>query len=504
MRRYLKKDIVKVLDIMIQANDILAKNLISNQVGNAKALADDLLDSADNIYNSIPETCKAEQKCKDFLNGYMETLAKAFSAKKPAEKISVCALMKKKLSRIKEAVLEEIPNDKLQMVFMPYKAEMWTSMESIWKEAMRDDECEVRVVPIPYYDITNPNNISFHYEIERFPSDVECISYEEYSEEICYPDIIVIHNPYDDTNNMTKVPERFYSSKLIESTAKLVYAPYFTMGLYKEENNAWVLTAPANINADIILAQSERVKKIYTDMGFVGEKILTYGSPKVDAIVNMDRKQVMKKIPDEWKEKVEGKKVFLLNTHLSYFPNCTKLMESKKTRINYAAKFHDEILKAFLNREDCALIWRPHPLMKTMIKGRFPQWLDYIESMERRIRESNNGIIDDLGDYSCSFYLSDALMTTYSSLINEYMVLGKPLLIYQTKLEEEAAATMPINLNVNYFRVGAGAITFEKFRDNVLQGIDPQGSERMEEIRNAFPNLDGKAGEKIYRYLKEY
>ena len=42
--------------------------------------------------------------------------------------------------------------DTFLVVFMPYKAEMWDSMESIWLACREDPACECRVMPLPYYE----------------------------------------------------------------------------------------------------------------------------------------------------------------------------------------------------------------------------------------------------------------------------------------------------------------------------------------------------------------
>lgn len=502
MRRYLKKQIDDMLCMMSEANDIVIKAMMTNQVAKAKVVVTDLEESICEVIMSIPDESTDTEKCKRCMQLYAETLKKLLKAKKTDEKDRMGVEIKKCIAHAQEILRKDIKSDKLRITFMPYKADMWTSMESIWKTAVTDTECETCVVPIPFYDISDPQKAVFHYEADRFPKEVECIHYDKYSEGEEYPDIIVIHNPYDEENNLTRVPERFYSKTLLNSTAKLVYAPYFTISAYKEEKQFWMLTTPANINADFILAQSERVKKIYLDMGYPENKILAYGSPKIDAVINMNKKsveQVWNEVPYEWKSKLYGKKVFLLNTHLSYFPNCSIYM---KKYGNYAKKYHDEILDALLNRTDCAIIWRPHPLMKTMICGCFPEWIEYIDNLEQRILKSTNGVIDQFGDYTYSFIVSDALITTHSSLINEYMVLKKPVMIFQTRILPELEKIAPVNINVNYYRFGKDSISFERFRDDVLQGIDLKYDMRDEEIRKAFPNIDGKAGEKIYNYLK--
>ncbi len=498
MRRYLKKEINRIMDTIAQAGNILQKDLMNNQMNKVKILAEDLSGTVESLMEVIVEDDEAALKCKECLMAYEEALIKCLNAKKTADKLGACALLKKRLEQAREILDYEVLNDKLQIVFMPYKADMWTSMASIWESAMADDDCEACVVPIPYSDITNPEKVSFCYELERFPKELGCVHYENYSEEERYPDIIVIHNPYDEANNVTRVPERFFSSTLINHTAKLVYSPYYTLNTYVEQRHGASFVTPANRNADIIICQSQRMKAIYESIGYSTDKIVAFGSPKIDAVINS--KITKDDIPEKWKEKIGQKKVFLLNTHLSYFP--TSYINKGKTG-DYAVRFHEEIAKAFLDRDDCALIWRPHPLLKTMLKGRFPQCLDYVNSFEERVVNAKNGIVDEQADYFYAFACSDALLSTWSSLINEYMVTQKPVMIFQTQVQKDVALNSPINGNVNYFRFGAGGLTFERFRDNVIMGVDSKKQDRMDEIAKAFPNLDGSAGSKIYKFLKE-
>ena len=40
---------------------------------------------------------------------------------------------------------------KREVVFLPYKASMWDSLESVWKKYDADPEWEARVIPITFY-----------------------------------------------------------------------------------------------------------------------------------------------------------------------------------------------------------------------------------------------------------------------------------------------------------------------------------------------------------------
>lgn len=383
-------------------------------------------------------------------------------------------------------------------VFLPYNASMWTSLESIWQAANSDPDCDTIVIPIPYYNISNLSGLSLNYEGDKLPAYVPVTPFNNYNIEDENPEMIFIHNPYDDVNNLTRVPEKYFSSNLKKYTDCLVYSPYFTYAAHNPGRTDFQYAVPGARNADFIIVQSEKVKDIFISYGHRESKLLAVGSPKIDAIVNKMKQPVI--IPGEWEHKLKDRKVFMLNTHLGYFQksslNTTKIGD-------YAVRYHNEILQAILNKPGRALIWRPHPLLEEMLKDRFPKCYTYVKEIMQLIEESDNGVIDRTADYSIAFRVSDALISTYSSLINEYMVTGRPVMIFQKKASEEEVERAPINRNLNYFRFKPDGMTFESFVDMVCQGKDPLKEKRMEMLDKAFLNKDGTAGEKAYITIKE-
>ena len=135
--------------------------------------------------------------------------------------------LRKSLINIENSVKNDI-KIRLEMVFLPYKASMWDSLESVWEAADADPDCDAYVVPIPYYD-RNPDGSlgKYHYEGGELPSYVPVTHYEEYSFENRRPDAVYIHNPYDNMNIVTTVHPDFYAQKIKDNTEKLVYIPYF-------------------------------------------------------------------------------------------------------------------------------------------------------------------------------------------------------------------------------------------------------------------------------------
>lgn len=409
------------------------------------------------------------------------------------EYLNILGNVKNDLEIIRNSIMKNI-EVRWKALFLPYKAAMWTSLESIWKSARSDPNCDATVVCVPYFDISNPENINIKYEAMDFPKDVPITSFNSYKIEEQEPEMIFIHNPYDEHNNLTRVPEEYYSFNLKKYTKCLVYSPYFTMSRYKKGVADFQYAMPGIYNMDKIVAQSKRVKDIFMTYNHPESRILEAGSPKVEAVINKMKKDM--EIPKEWKDKLKDKKVFLLNTHLSYFPTSSRNTDKNG---DYAVKYHKQILNAILNRKDCALIWRPHPLLKSMIESRFRECCDFVNYMEEAIEQSSNGVIDRTGDYSIAFRCSDALISTYSSLINEYMVTGKPVMIFQKKPLDEYAEKAPIDYRVNYFRFLPYGMKFEDFIDMVIKGEDPKYEERMKEVNKAFLNINEPVGDIIYK-----
>jgi len=139
-------------------------------------------------------------------------------------------ILAEELIRIGNSIKHDI-HVRMEVVFLPYKASMWDSLESIWKAASQDPECDAYVIPIPYYDKNQDGSFGqMHYEGSLYPDYVPVTYYGDYDFARNRPDMIFIHNPYDNNNYLTSVHPFFYSKNLKRFTEKLVYVPYFTLG----------------------------------------------------------------------------------------------------------------------------------------------------------------------------------------------------------------------------------------------------------------------------------
>ena len=209
----------------------------------------------------------------------------------------ICKSLYKKIKiqllELNHEIQTSMPDDKKEVVFLPYKASMWDSLESIWKKMSQDENVEVYVIPIPYFD-KNPDG-SFrkeYYEGDLYPKYVPITKYEEYDFEQRKPDLIFIHNPYDECNMVTSVHPFFYAKNLRSFTEQLIYIPYFILEEINPKDKESInkirdfCITPGVLYADKVIVQSEDMRQIYinvlTEISGDTKEIREYWEKKID------------------------------------------------------------------------------------------------------------------------------------------------------------------------------------------------------------------------------
>lgn len=333
------------------------------------------------------------------------------------------------LLKIEQSVKYDI-KVRLEVVFLPYKASMWDSLESVWKAADEDPCCDAYVIPIPYYDKNVDGTFGeMHYEGEQYPEYVPITWYEDYDFAQNQPDMIFIHNPYDGYNRVTSVHPFFYSKNLKQFTKQLVYIPYFVHQNDKVEEKYCLL--PGTMYANTVVLQSKRVKEQYVKyyMNFVKDqqadvKFQVLGSPKLDS-ANYDSTN----IPDEWNDLIYKngvrRKVVFLNTHL--------VCLTKAFHQDFFIKI-EEIFQYFRNNEDAVLLWRPHPLSVASANAMNPQVKQKYMDLVEGYKKENFGIYDDSSDIHRAVFVADAFYGNKSSVTEMFRALGKPVMIMNLRI----------------------------------------------------------------------
>ena len=452
MRKYKFKQVEKYIELFRKLNegvyeelknDNLAKCSEYLQIAQQRAIdLGTLIEDSEGLGH--PTVDVLEQFCEELYQINEEVLSERGLSPDSA-KLRLDSIV----SKIDKSANSEIKQQKL-VVFLPYKASMWDSLESVWMALDAEEDTTALVIPIPYFD-KNPDGSmkEMHYEGNDYPDNVPITSFEEFDFEGAHPDEIYIHNPYDDMNFVTSVHPFFYTENLKKYTDKLIYIPYFVLAEPDLDNltdevienyRGFVLTKGV-VNSHEVRVQSEAMKKVYVmiltehfgaDTRAAWEdRIKGTGSPKFEKIKRMKREE--QEIPEDWlrlMKKPDGsmKKVILYNTSV------VSLLNQEQKMID---KIKD-VLEVFKEcKDDVTLLWRPHPLIKATLDSMIPELAKQYEEIVRTYRAEGWGIYDDTPDMDRAIIISDAYYGDSSSIVQLYETLEKPIMIQNVDVLEK-------------------------------------------------------------------
>ena len=337
---------------------------------------------------------------------------------------------------IEKSVSEDIKVRK-EVIFLPYKVAMWDSLESVWKAANEDLECDTYVIPIPYFEKNQDGSLGkMVYEGNGYPEYVPVVDFRKYDIEKRRPDEIYIHNPYDNNNGVTSIHPDYYSERLYELTDKLVYIPYFVAdrGVPKD-----LRVLPGVIYAHEVRVTNDKEKEDYIAgmeewidnktlsgdyelyMPNWREKFVVVSSPKYDKVENTKRDK--DKLPKEWADKIyrsDGtrRKVLFYNTTLARLLDKDNILEKIERTIELVTR-----------EEGIVMWWRPHPLYEVTIKNNKPELLEKYRKIVSDYKLKNVGIFDDSSDLHRAIVESDVYYGDGSSVVYLFERLNKPILL---------------------------------------------------------------------------
>lgn len=507
-----KKQIEELALLFGQAHGEIRKALSAQEADSALRLLEDCQSSAILLGEQIEQTQGEDFVTVRYLEEYCEQVYQLYQllerekdtdreTEYGQEAASGIDGLDAQAEQIAESIRRDIPARR-EAVFLPYKASMWDSLESVWQAADADPEWDAYVIPIPYYDRRPDGSLGqLHYEGSQFPDYVPVTGYREYDLEKRRPDVVFIHNPYDGYNRVTSVHPDFYSDVLRQYTDQLVYIPYYVEDEAEFDNreriqlfeNFFVTNCVNNVNK--IFMQSEFFRNIVIDSltkrfgpqsrQHWEKTLYGTGSPKIDQILKKSRQP--QEIPQEWlkileKENGTRKKVILYNTSIA------NLLESQGKMLE---KMRD-VFRIFRdNREEIALLWRPHPLIKTTISSMLPiLWAQYQELVDA-YRAEGFGIYDDTSDTNRALCLCDCYYGDQSSLTFSCRKIGKPILRQNTEILLNDCGHEKINENV--LQDMERKLYMENEKINLYSLIELPAGTRTQ---NAEPEI---CGEKIWK-----
>ncbi len=259
---------------------------------------------------------------------------------------------------------------KKEIVFMPYHAAHWRLLEPLWKEAVSNEENDVKVVPLPYFykKIWSGEVGEVHCDREAFPEYVPITMFEDYDVQNNHPDVIVIQNPWDEWNYTVTVHTNYYAEVLQEQCEELIYIPWFKLDEMNPEDGRglksrkYFVPMPGLVYADKVYLQSEGMKESYIDYlcQWAGEDTKEIWEGKIEAapkIYDIPEEAVPR--PDQWGDK----KVLI------YHISGNGLMEHKQRMLD---KIRSSLYVFEKQAEHIQIVWLQDAMLRERLEKRIP------------------------------------------------------------------------------------------------------------------------------------
>ena len=274
--------------------------------------------------------------------------------------------------------------EKKHVVFMPYKAALWDCLASVYEAARQDRNATVSVVPIPWFEVDELGQAAvMHDETDMFPKELKILSWKKYDIRRKKPDIVFVHNPYDQFNTVARIHENFYLRNIRPYVRELVYVPYYVAIDGKVPKDR--LMSAGLDYADLLPVESEQVRQQYAEV-----------------------------FRNFWQE-------------AGRWPETVQALYIEKGRM--LDKIGRVLRICREQQEQVALLWRPHPLYRESVAYSCPERLASYDELVRRYISEGWGIYDDTPDMYRSIALSDAYFGDMSSVVSLYQRTGKPMMI---------------------------------------------------------------------------
>ena len=308
--------------------------------------------------------------------------------------------------RITDKLIEIHGSADFKIAFLPYKRSMWNSMLSVYEEC-KASGAEVHCMPIPYLRMLDGGKAQ-----DCVDSDFSLFGdIAEPIETLESADFIAIHYQYENNNKVTNMLPQYFTKALKDRYgAKIIYLPYgigASTGVFALQ--------PGCKYIDYAFLEDEKVCERFITcwktqgIDFEG-RCFGYGSAKLDVA-----RSLKKEIPNEWAEIIGDRTVILICNSLG--PYLSEPFE----RIDVYERY---IIRELY--EEHAVIFRPHPLLRSTIKSMRPDTAERYEAFIRSISNWDRVIVDESEYLERAMAAADRLIADPTSVISMWRETGKP------------------------------------------------------------------------------
>lgn len=385
--------------------------------------------------------------------------------------------LEEKLKQFGEILPQEV-RYQIRAVFFAELGEKWDAMESVYEYMWDDPRFDPVVVRTPVGRVVQRNGKQEQeiiYKDFLTPMGIPSLGYDQYDMEQDCPDLAFISQPYESCTL-----ERFWPEYITKYT-RLVYLPYFAPFSNYESAQEALCEMPVYRYAWKIIGSSERHYQFYrkhTANG--GGNMLVTGVPKWDPTVQLRTKPV--DAPESWKTAVSGRKAFLWNSFYDFNGSSLPLFGG--------------IYQWFQAHQDCALIWRAHPMTDAVTKLYYPaQYYERLKECIALVDAAPNMVYDREASYDAAFCGSIAMISDLSSMMFQYLLLDRPVL--HIKTNGRGRVGKDFFIDDCWMEQAKNVEEIQHFLEEVCCGADKNAQVRAMVRQRDIPLADGRCGGRV-------
>ena len=385
--------------------------------------------------------------------------------------------LEKHIQALGECLPKEI-NYPVRAVFFAELGEKWDSMESVYTYMKNDPRFDPVVVLTPVFrEVNTPSGPKREtiYKDYLTPLGIPFFHYNQYSLEKDKPGLAFISQPYESCT----LPQ-FWPQTIAQHT-RLVYLPYWLPEREWNTTRKTLCELPVYQYAWKSVCSSEKHYRYYCKhTSHKGTNALLTGLPKLDGLVALGEQGI--ELPKDW-EGLQNGTVFLWN---SWYDLAISSL-----------RYGKGILEWFQENPGCALIWRPHPMTDTVTKLYRPQSYSVYRNLLKKAEEMPNVVIDKEASCKAAFYFSNAMISDFSSLLSQYLLMDKPALL----IKPEANFMETEFIESKWLEEGKTLENILSFLERTARGEDPYRASRKKIRQRDLPLADGKSGQRVAEEL---
>lgn len=371
----------------------------------------------------------------------------------------------------------------IRAVFFAELGSKWDSMASVYSYMCQDPRFDPVVVLTPIFrakEIDGNTQTEIIYEDYLTDMGIPFQNYWEYMPDEDCPELAFTCQPYESVT----IPE-FWAENIAKYT-RLVYLPYFIPALVNTGNQKSLFNMPIHAYAWRIAGISQKFLEFCRKYSLSkGENLMLTGIPKMDYAIHLRENPC--EVPDAWRDKIKDRIVLLWNTWYDSQASSIDLLQA--------------LLPWFSEHQQFALIWRPHPISKVVMKLYQPEQYRKFQEMIKIIAASDNMIFDNGVDYGPAFSCSTAQISDYSGMMFEYLILNKPLLWTQNPLIRELERQSDCMVSIKWMEKASTPVDVIDFVERIAKGEDCNRALREEACTKELPLADGNAAARICNCL---